>query len=118
MRNNSMFIVHLLLFLWKNFTGFVGILLPSLRTPSTQNSVNTNKVEINNQNFNVKQVIAVVELMIKFIKKMTEHIEDRSVSKEIPPFARTFFIKQDSRQITLAATTEQKTDVKQPAATT
>jgi hypothetical protein len=49
---------------------------------------------------------------------MTEHIEDSSVLKEIPPFERILFFKQDSGKITLAATTKQKTDVKQPAATT
>jgi hypothetical protein len=84
----------------------------------SQNSVNTNKVEINHQNFDVKQVATAVKLMTKFIKKMTEHIEDMSVPKEIPPFARTFFGKQDSRKITLAATTKQKMNVKQPSATT
>jgi hypothetical protein len=46
--------------------------------------------------------------MTKFIKKVTEHIEDSSVPKEIPPFARTFFVEQDSGKITLAATTKQK----------
>ena len=47
----------------------------------SQNSVNTNKVEINHQNFDVKQVATAVRLMTKFIKKMTEHIEDSPVPK-------------------------------------
>jgi hypothetical protein len=84
----------------------------------SQNSVNTNKVKINDHNFDVKQVGTAVKLMTKFIKKMTEHIEDSPVPKEIPPIARTFFVKQESQKITLAATTKQKMDATQPAATT
>jgi hypothetical protein len=65
----------------------------------------------------MKQAVVAVKLMTKFIKKITEHVEDSSVPKEIPPFARTLFVKQDSRKIILAATTEQKTELKQPAVT-
>jgi hypothetical protein len=113
MRDNSKSIAHLaFVFMAKLHQFFQNI------ASFSQNSININKVEINNQNFNVKQVATTVKLMTKFIKKMTEHIEDISVPKEIPPFARTFFFEQNSRKITLAATTEQKTDVKQPSATT
>jgi hypothetical protein len=113
MPNNSESIAHLPFVFMAKFHQFFQNLASFF-----QNSFNTNMVKINDQNFDVKQLATAVKLMTKFIKKMTEHIEDSSVPKEIPPFARTFFVKQDSGKITLAATTEQKTDVKQPAATT
>ena len=60
----------------------------------SQNSINTHKVEVNDNTLDVKQVTTAVKLISKFFKKMTEHIEDSSVPKDIPPFARTFFVEQ------------------------
>ena len=85
----------------------------------SQNLINTNKVEINDPSLDIKQVNMAVKLVSKFFKKMTEHIEDSTVPKEISPFARSFFIEQ-SEKITPAAipTTINKQDTtgKQPAA--
>ena len=60
----------------------------------SQNSINTHKVEVSDNTLDVKQVTIAVKLISKFFKKMTEHIEDSSVPKDIPPFARTFFVEQ------------------------
>jgi hypothetical protein len=85
----------------------------------SQNSMNTNKVELNDNALDVKHVTTAVKLVSKFFKKMTEHIEDSSVPKEIPPFARPFFVEQ-SGNITAAPAplssvpTEQNTAAKTP----
>jgi hypothetical protein len=41
-------------------------------------------------------VNTATKLASKFIKKMTEHVEDGTVPKEIPPFARLFFVDKES----------------------
>ena len=85
----------------------------------SQNLINTNKVEINNPSLNIKQVNMAVKLVSKFCKKMTKHIEDSTVPKEIPPFARSFFVEQSGKitPTAIPATiNEQDTTGKQPAA--
>ena len=60
-----------------------------------------------------------VKLVSKFFKKMTEHIEDSTVPKEIPPFARPFFVEQSGKitpTVIPATINEQDTTGKQPAA--
>jgi len=84
----------------------------------SQNSINTNKVELNDNTLDIKQVAIAVKLISKFFKKMTEHIEDSSVPKDIPPFARTFFIEQAGNVTAVApslAPTEQNKDAKTTA---
>ena len=87
----------------------------------SQNSMNTNKVELNDDALDTKHVTTAVKLVSKFFKKMIEHVEDSSVPKEIPPFARTFFVEQ-SGNVTAApistVPTEQNTAAKTPAAGT
>jgi hypothetical protein len=82
----------------------------------SQNSVNTNMVEINDSNFDVKHIDIVVRLVATFIDEMTKH-NDSSVPEEILPFTRSFFVKKDSAKITLAVTTKQKANTMQPDAT-
>ena len=87
----------------------------------SQNSINTNKVELNDDTLDVKQVAVAVKLISKFFKKMTEHIEDSSVPKDIPPFARTFFVEQAGNVTAVVPSlvpTEQNTAAKTPAAGT
>ena len=87
----------------------------------SQNSINTNKVELNDNTLDVKQVTIAVKLISKFFKKMTEHIEDSSVPKDIPPFARTFFVEQSGNFAAVGpslAPTEQNKDAKTTAAGT
>jgi hypothetical protein len=87
----------------------------------SQNSINTNKVELNDNTLNVKQVAVAVKLISKFFKKMTEHIEDSSVPKDIPPFARTFFVEQTGNVTAVVPSlvpTERNMAAKTPAAGT
>jgi hypothetical protein len=88
----------------------------------SQNSMNTNKVELNDNALDIKHVTTAVKLMSKFFKKMTEHIEDCSIPKEIPPFARAFFVDQSGNGVTAMVSssvpTEQNTAAKTPAAGT
>ncbi len=81
----------------------------------SQNLINTNKVEINNSSLKTKQISAVVKLVTKFVKKMVKHAEDNMVPKEIPPFAKSFFVEKNSRNITIAPSADLKTGVNQPA---
>jgi hypothetical protein len=92
MRDNSDCIAHILFVLMGKLHQFFQLL-----ASFSQNSINTNKVEINDDNLDVKQVNMATKLTSKFIKKMTEHIEDGTVPKEIPPFAKLFFVDQESK---------------------
>ena len=88
----------------------------------SQNRINTNTVELNNNALDVKHVTTEVKLVSKFFKKMTKHIEDSSIPKEIPPFARAFFVKQsgngNTTTVLSSAPTNQNTAAKTPAAGT
>jgi hypothetical protein len=59
----------------------------------SQNSLNTNKVELSDSDFDTRLVKTGVKLGAKFINKMTEHVEDNSIPKEIPNFAKSLFIE-------------------------
>ena len=115
MRNNSDSITHLPFVLMGKLHQFLQHL-----ASFSQNSINTNKVETNNNTLDV-QVTTAVKLVSKFFKKMTKHIKDSTVPKEIPPFARIFFVEQ-SGKVTPAAnpatTNEQESAGKQPTAGT
>ena len=86
----------------------------------SQNLINTNKVETNDNTLDVKQVTTAVKLGSKFFKKMTKHIKDSTVPKEIPPFARIFFVEYSGKVTAAipATTIEQESAGKQPTAGT
>jgi hypothetical protein len=57
----------------------------------SQNSINTNKIELGDNNFDTKMVVTPIRLASKFFSKMQEHINDNSFPKEVPAFAQGFF---------------------------
>jgi hypothetical protein len=57
----------------------------------SQNSINTNKIELGDNDFNTKMVVTAVKLALKFFSKVQEHIDDNSFPKDVPAFARGFF---------------------------
>jgi hypothetical protein len=58
-----------------------------------QNLINTNKIEIGDDKFECKQVSVAVKLASKFFTKMQEHVEDNSIPKDVPAFAKSFFVE-------------------------
>jgi hypothetical protein len=60
----------------------------------SQNSLNTNKVELGDSDFDTRLVKTGVRLGTKFINKMIEHVENNLAPKEIPNFAKSLFVKQ------------------------
>jgi hypothetical protein len=59
----------------------------------SQNSINTNKVELGGTDLETKQITSVVKFALKFISKMFDHIKENFLSKHIPTFAKSLFIK-------------------------
>jgi hypothetical protein len=57
----------------------------------SQNSINTNKIEMGDNKFDIKNVSTAVRLASKFFKKMQEHVEDNSIPKDVSAFAKSFF---------------------------
>jgi hypothetical protein len=112
MRKNSDNIAHLpFVFMAKIHQFFQSFSLFS------QNSINTNKVELNNLSLDMKQIAAAVKLVTKFVKKMIEHADNNLVPKEIPPFAKSFFVEQGSRTITIAPSADLTSSTTQPTVT-
>jgi hypothetical protein len=75
----------------------------------SQNSINTNKVEISNLTLEIKHITIRVKLAAKFINKMVKHIDNNSVPKKIPAFAKDLFVKQTAKCIALLiSNTKQK----------
>ncbi len=71
----------------------------------SQNSLNTNKVELGDSDFDTRLVKTGVRPGAKFINKMIKHVKDNLVPKEIPNFAKSLFVKQTAQGIiTLMAT--------------
>jgi hypothetical protein len=111
---NAQSLVHLLLLFMAKLHQFFMHL-----AAFSQNSLNTNKVEhgitSGNQGLDIKKMSVAVKLASKFLKKMTEHIKDDTVPKEVPSFARNLFTDSLSRPQLLV-----KTNVASiiPAATT
>jgi hypothetical protein len=97
-------------FCWKTSSFFQHLALFS------QNSINTNLVEHSNhgKGLNIKSVSTAVKLASKFLKKMTKHINDDIVPKEVPAFAHTLFVEQPGGSFTNAPVVEKTT--KTPAA--
>jgi hypothetical protein len=94
-------------FSWKNFIFFQSLALFS------RNSINTNKVEVNDSSLKTKQISAAMKLVHKFVKKVVEHADNNLVPKEIPPFAKSFFVEKSSGNITIAPSADLKTGVNQ-----
>jgi hypothetical protein len=63
----------------------------------------------------MKQITAAVKLVTKFVKIMVEHAESNSVPKKIPPFSKSIFVEQNSRNITIAPSVDPKTGATWPA---
>ncbi len=92
---NVLSLVHLpMLFMGKLHQFFQYLALFS------QNSINNNIVEhgimTSNQGLDSKNIAIAVKLGSKFLIKMTELIEDDTVPKEIPSFARSLFTETSS----------------------
>ena len=58
-----------------------------------QNSINTNKIETGDDKFETRSVSVTVKLASKFFAKMQEHIDDNSIPKDVPAFAKSFFVE-------------------------
>ncbi len=99
---NAPSLVHLPIFFMGKLQFFQHLVLFS------QNSINTNKVEhgitTSNKGLDSKNIAIAVKLGSKFLKKMAEPIEDNTVPKEVPSFARSLFTKTSSILLLLANT--------------
>jgi hypothetical protein len=51
-------------------------------------------------------VTTAVKLASKFLNKMQEHIDDSSIPKDVPAFAKSFFVKATGGGFTLALKTD------------
>jgi hypothetical protein len=88
MRNNMDAIAHLPI-VFKPKINQVFQLLASF----SQNSINTNKAKLRLANLDNKHVKTAIKLATKFFKKMVDHIDNNSVPKEVPTFAKSLFVK-------------------------
>jgi hypothetical protein len=70
----------------------------------SQNSINTNKVEIGDVDLETKQIIIAVKFASKFITKMLEHIDENSIPKNIPAFVKSLFVEAPKAGFTLTLT--------------
>jgi hypothetical protein len=61
----------------------------------SQNLINTNKVELGLADLDDKHVKTAIKLATKFFKKMVNHINNNSVPKEVPTFAKNLFVEQN-----------------------
>ena len=86
MRDNSDSIAHLrMVFMSKIHQFFMHL------ASFSQNSINTNKIKIGVSTFETRQVSIAVKLASNFFVKMQEHIDDTSIRKDVPAFAKSFF---------------------------
>ena len=109
MRDNSDSIVHLpMVFMAKIHQFFMHLAL------FLQNSINTNKIEIGDNKFESKNVSTAVRLAAKFFNKMQEHVEDNSIPKDVPAFAKSFFIEATGGGFAPAPTAD---EAKKPSTT-
>jgi len=108
-RDNKDAITHLPLV----FMGKIHQLFQHLASFS-QSSINTNKVKIGDVDLETKQITIAVKFASKFMTRMLEHIDENSIPKNIPAFAKSLFvespeiggtetIKQSANQISTAA---------------
>jgi hypothetical protein len=96
MCNNSDCIAHLPMIFMEKIPQFFNFLHRFL-----QNSINTNKIEVANDKFDIKIVTIAVKLASKFFSKMQKHIYDNSIPKDVPAFARSFFSEALGGRFTL-----------------
>jgi hypothetical protein len=68
--------------------------------------INTNKIELGDDKIETRMVTTVVKLASKFLNKMQEHIDDNSIPKDIPAFAKSFFVEATGGGFTLAPKTD------------
>jgi hypothetical protein len=88
MRDNSDCLAHLpMVFMSKIHQFFMHL------ASFSQNSINTNKIETSDDKFEGKQVAIAVKFASKFFTKMQEHVEDNSIPKDVPAFAKSFFVE-------------------------
>ena len=88
MRDNSDSIAHLpMVFMSKTHQFFMHL------ASFSQNSINTNKIETGDSKFETRSVSVAVKLASKFFAKMQEHIDDNSIPKDVPAFAKSFFVE-------------------------
>ena len=88
LRDNSDSIAHLpMVFMSKIHQFFMHL------ASFSQNSINTNKIETGDDKFETKSVSVAVKLASKFLAKMQEHIDDNSIPKDVPAFAKSFFVE-------------------------
>jgi hypothetical protein len=95
MRKIDQFFMHLALFL--------------------QSLINTNKIEVGDHKFETKMVSTAVKLASKFFSKMQEHVDDNSIPKDVPAFARSIFVDASGGGYVHAPTVDEP---KIPATTT
>jgi hypothetical protein len=67
--------------------------------------INTNKVELGLTNLDNKHVKTTIKLATKFFKKMVDHINDNSIPKEVPTFAKSVFVEQNLGGFMIAPST-------------
>jgi hypothetical protein len=97
MRNNRDSIAHLpMVFMAKIYQMFMHL------ANFSQNSLNMNKVELGNSDFDTRLVKTGVRLGAKFINKMIEHVEDNLAPKENPNFAKSIFVEQLQEESSLS----------------
>ncbi len=109
MRNNSDSIAHLpMVFMAKIHQCFMHLAL------FLQNSINTNKIKIGDNKFESKNVSTAMRLAAKFFNKMQEHFEDNSIPKDVPAFAKSFFIEATGGGFAPAPTAD---EAKKPSTT-
>ena len=113
MRDNQENLMHLPMV----FMGKIHQFFQNLATFS-QNSVNTNKVELGLADLDDKSIKIAIRLASKFFKKMVDHIDDNSLPKEVPSFAKNLFVEQTSGGFALAhcRIEHSKTEATQPTA--
>ena len=88
MRDNSDCIAHLpMIFMSKIHQFFMHL------ASFSQNLINTNKIETGDDKFETRSVSVAVKLASKFFAKMQEHIDDNSIPKDVPAFAKSFFVE-------------------------
>jgi hypothetical protein len=68
--------------------------------------INTNKIELGDDKIKTRMVMTVVKLTSKFLNKMQEHIDNNSIPKDIPAFAKSFFVEATGGGFTLAPKTD------------
>ena len=104
MRDNSDCIAHLpMIFMAKIHQFFMHL------ASFSQNSINTNKIETGDDKFETRSVSVAVKLASKFLAKMQEHIDDNSVPKDVPAFAKSFFVEASGGGFVHASTAAEPT---------